>query len=199
MLFGLTTGHEIALVAVGGAFIVFALASSFLFPALIKDFPTKKGLRWYLPLSGLFFIAMMASILMFAKEKKEAAAATGPVSTTTTGGSGGGKLTSGPYANGDPAAGKAVFTTAGCGACHTLKAAGTTATVGPSLDDLMDYAQHAGQSLGDFTVSAILHPPPAYVPPGFPTNAMPATFGSSLSQKQLADVIAFVDDSVDGS
>ena len=196
MLFGLTTGHEIALAAMGGAFIVFALASSFLFPSFIKDFPTKKGLRWYLPLSGLFFIAMMASILMFAKEKKEAAAATGPVSTTTTGG---GNLTSGPYANGDASAGKTVFTTAGCGACHTLKAAGTTATVGPSLDDLMDDAQHAGQSLGDFTLSAILKPPPAYVPPGFPTNAMPTTFGSSLSKKQIADVIAFVDDSAGGS
>ena len=32
--------------------------------------------------------------------------------------------------------GKAVFASAGCGACHTLKAAGATGTVGPNLDAL---------------------------------------------------------------
>ena len=31
-------------------------------------------------------------------------------------------------------AGKQAFVTAGCGACHTLKAAGTTGTLGPNLD-----------------------------------------------------------------
>ena len=33
-------------------------------------------------------------------------------------------------------AGKDVFMQAGCGSCHTLKAAGTTGTVGPNLDQL---------------------------------------------------------------
>jgi mono/diheme cytochrome c family protein len=32
--------------------------------------------------------------------------------------------------------GAAVFASAGCGSCHTLEAAGSTGTVGPSLDDL---------------------------------------------------------------
>ena len=32
--------------------------------------------------------------------------------------------------------GKAVFASAGCGGCHTLKAAGATGTVGPNLDAL---------------------------------------------------------------
>ena len=31
--------------------------------------------------------------------------------------------------------GKAIFAEAGCGGCHTLKAAGATGTVGPNLDD----------------------------------------------------------------
>ena len=31
--------------------------------------------------------------------------------------------------------GKAIFAEAGCGGCHTLKAAGTSGTVGPNLDD----------------------------------------------------------------
>jgi mono/diheme cytochrome c family protein len=40
---------------------------------------------------------------------------------------------------GSPAAapdGKKVFASAGCGSCHTLKAAGATGTVGPNLDTL---------------------------------------------------------------
>ena len=36
---------------------------------------------------------------------------------------------------GDPAAGKEVFASAGCGSCHTLSDAGATGTVGPSLDE----------------------------------------------------------------
>jgi cbb3-type cytochrome c oxidase subunit III len=43
----------------------------------------------------------------------------------TTGGGGGGAAPDG----------KAIFAEAGCGGCHTLKAAGATGTVGPSLDD----------------------------------------------------------------
>jgi mono/diheme cytochrome c family protein len=34
----------------------------------------------------------------------------------------------------DPAAGKQVFAQAGCGACHTLAAAGSKGTIGPNLD-----------------------------------------------------------------
>jgi mono/diheme cytochrome c family protein len=43
--------------------------------------------------------------------------------------SGGGKAAAPPN-------GKAVFASAGCGSCHTLKAAGATGTVGPNLDQL---------------------------------------------------------------
>jgi mono/diheme cytochrome c family protein len=51
------------------------------------------------------------------------AATNAPPSTTTTGG--------GPAAAPN---GKQVFASAGCGSCHTLKAAGATGTVGPNLD-----------------------------------------------------------------
>src|SRR6188472_3610419 len=37
-------------------------------------------------------------------------------------------------ANGDVTAGKKVFVSTGCGACHRMKAAGTTGTLGPNLD-----------------------------------------------------------------
>jgi len=51
------------------------------------------------------------------------AATNAPPPTTTTGG--------GPAAAPN---GKQVFASAGCGSCHTLKAAGATGTVGPNLD-----------------------------------------------------------------
>jgi cytochrome c6 len=37
---------------------------------------------------------------------------------------------------GDAAAGEAIFASAGCNGCHTLKAANANGTVGPNLDDL---------------------------------------------------------------
>jgi cbb3-type cytochrome c oxidase subunit III len=40
-------------------------------------------------------------------------------------------------AAGGAADGEAIFAEAGCGGCHTLKAAGASGTVGPNLDDAM--------------------------------------------------------------
>jgi mono/diheme cytochrome c family protein len=37
---------------------------------------------------------------------------------------------------GAPRSGSAVFASAGCGGCHTLKAAGSSGTTGPNLDQL---------------------------------------------------------------
>jgi len=56
-----------------------------------------------------------------------AASSAPPPTTTTSGGGGGGA---------QAADGKAVFAKAGCGSCHTLKAAGSTGNVGPNLDQL---------------------------------------------------------------
>jgi cytochrome c2 len=97
-----------------------------------------------------------------------------------------------PTLVGNPTAGKAVFAANGCGSCHTLAAAGSTGKVGPNLDNLAAYAQKANQPLADFTKAAIASPPAAYVPPPFPTNVMPTTFGSSLKPQQLADLVAFL-------
>ena len=81
--------------------------------------------------------------------------------------------TTAPATTGDPAAGKKVFATAGCKSCHTLKDAGATGTVGPNLDD-------AKPPL-DRVVDRV-------------TNGkgnMPS-FGSQLSEQQIADVAAYV-------
>jgi mono/diheme cytochrome c family protein len=107
----------------------------------------------------------------------------GTVPSTTTPGS---------NVKGNPAAGKVVFTSAGCAGCHTYTPAGSKANVGPDLDKLPEYASKAGEPLVPFTHGAIVSPPPKYVPPGYPTNVMPTTFGQSLSQQQLADLVAFL-------
>jgi cytochrome c551/c552 len=96
---------------------------------------------------------------------------------------------------GNPAAGRAVFLSAGCTACHMFKPAGPKAAgkVGPNLDNLAAYAQKASQvTLTQFISSAITSPPASYVPPGYPTNVMPTTYGNSLSPTQLADLVAFL-------
>jgi len=77
------------------------------------------------------------------------------------------------YQHGNSAAGKQVFETAGCKGCHTLKDAGATGTVGPDLDQ----AQPA--------LSLVV----ARVTLG--KGNMPS-FKGQLSDKQIADVAAYV-------
>ena len=74
---------------------------------------------------------------------------------------------------GDAAAGKRVFRSAGCGDCHSLKAAGTTGIAGGPLDlrpqqfdDVVERVREGG-------------------------GGMPA-FGKKLSREQIDDVAAFV-------
>ena len=93
---------------------------------------------------------------------------------------------------GNPALGKPVFLSNGCGGCHTFTPAGTIGTVGPDLDKLPEYAQKAGQPLEVFTLGAITNPPPKYVPPGFPTNVMPTNFGQTIKPQDLVNLVAFL-------
>ena len=93
-------------------------------------------------------------------------------------------------AKGDATAGKALFAAQGCGGCHKFQAAGTNGTVGPDLDKLTEYAQSANQgSLEEFIHESIADPA-AYVEKGF-SPTMP-NFGQTLSDKQIADLTAFL-------
>jgi len=93
---------------------------------------------------------------------------------------------------GNSAAGKSVFASAGCGGCHAFKAAGTNATVGPDLSKVTADAKSAGQPIGTFTQDSIVNPN-GYIAKGYQAGVMPQTFGQSLSAKQIADVVAFID------
>jgi mono/diheme cytochrome c family protein len=74
---------------------------------------------------------------------------------------------------GDPAAGKGIFTKAGCVGCHTLADAHATGTVGPNLDQAKpDYRKATARvTLGK--------------------GAMPP-FKGQLSDQQIADVASYV-------
>jgi mono/diheme cytochrome c family protein len=178
----LSTGNEIALAVVGGAFILFALVSSFVLPARYPDFPGRH-VGWYVAAGILFFVAMISAVLVFGVEKKEAAK---PGETTTAAATTAGATTTTPAATttasttatatavqGDPVAGKSVFASAGCSGCHTLKAAGASGTVGPNLDQVKP------------SYDKIVH----QVEVG--GGAMPP-FKGTLTPKQIQDVAAFV-------
>ena len=94
----------------------------------------------------------------------------GEVPTDTGSGGGGG---GDGAAQGDPAAGKAIFASAGCGSCHTLSDAGTSGNVGPNLD----------QSTVDFDAAV------TQITNG--GGGMPA-FSSQLSEDEIANVAAYV-------
>jgi mono/diheme cytochrome c family protein len=184
---GLSTGHQIGLATVGVLFIGFALISSFVLPRGDANFPGK-NMPAFIAVSVLLFVGMISAVLIFGQESKKAEAApatttaastttapattttasttTAPASTTPT-------TTSGAPAAGDPVAGKAVFASAGCSGCHTLKAANATGTVGPNLDQLKP------------ALATIIH----QVNTG--GGPMPS-FKGTLTPTQIANVAAFV-------
>ena len=97
-----------------------------------------------------------------------------------------------PSAPASPAVGKQVFTSAGCSSCHTFTPAGSTGKIGPNLNQLASYANKAGQPLAAYVLAAIIHPPAKYVPPGYPTNVMPTSFGQTLTPTQISALVAFL-------
>jgi mono/diheme cytochrome c family protein len=178
----LSTDHKIGLVVVAALFVTFALVSSLVLPRRNPDFPGKH-LNLFIVVCVLLFLAMVGAVLIFGREPKEASAETSPSATTTTApvtttapattSTAPTTTTGGSATQGDPTAGKAVFASAGCGGCHTLKAAGASGAVGPNLDSLKpeyDTVVHQVENGG---------------------GVMPA-FKDQLSQKQIDDVAAFV-------
>jgi mono/diheme cytochrome c family protein len=79
----------------------------------------------------------------------------------------------GAATEGDAENGKEIYASAGCGGCHTFSAAGSTGTVGPSLDDAAIEVDAAAQQIKNGG------------------GGMPA-FGDRLSDQEIADVAAFV-------
>jgi len=91
------------------------------------------------------------------------------------------------------AAGKAVFLSSGCGACHTFKPANATGTIGPDLDTAPAQSAKADHNmpLPAFIKQSIVDPN-AYIAQGYSKGIMPTTFGTQLSAKQIDDLVAFI-------
>ena len=185
-------GWEIGLLSTAAVFIILALIASMVVPRSRPEFPSR-ALGWFIAGCIVLFAAQMTAVVLLAEvgEEEHAAAEepgqgepepepepepgeptettpTEPEPTTgeteTTPPPGGGE--------GDPAAGKEVFT-ANCGSCHTLADAGTTGTIGPNLDESQ---------------------PPVELAVDRVTNgqgAMPS-FADTLSEQQIQDVAAYV-------
>ena len=198
MLLALTT-YQLALLLVALVFIAFALVVALVVPRSRPDFPGRR-LGAFLAICGALFAAQLTAVLVLAyvgegdEPAAEAATTTetgattttetqttasettqtATTETTTT------ETTTEAAGQGDPTAGKAVFTgSAGCSGCHTLADAGATGTVGPNLDDLKpSYEKVVTQVTNGGAV-------------------MPA-FKDTLTEQQIKDVAAYVS-SVAGS
>jgi mono/diheme cytochrome c family protein len=204
VLLGLTTDQKLGLAGTAAVFIAFALVTALVIPRYRPDFPGRKGVGLFVVVTLLLMVAMIGAVVVFASEDEGAEAAghveteltetqtgpteteTGPTETET------GQTETTPPATtapeeeapaGDPAAGKALFASNGCGGCHTFEAAGSSGAVGPNLDEVLEGkdAEFVHQSIVD---------PNAEVAEGYNPGVMPSF--QQLSEDQVNDLVAFL-------
>ena len=124
---------------------------------------------------------------------------TGPSAGTVTGTTKPSSTTTSPTAT--STAGKSVFTSAGCGSCHTLAAAGATGTIGPNLDMRLrtDCDTAGSKRIRGATLTKCIHTaitdPYAYLPSGYQAGIMPNSFGKTLTPTQLQALVSFLQSS----
>jgi mono/diheme cytochrome c family protein len=175
MIVALTSGQKLGLAGVAALFIAFALVSSFVLFARDRDFPGRR-LPWFIAVTAALFVAMIAAVVTLAVEDEEAGHAAEPAATETDGTETEAPTETTGGTEGDAAAGEQVFASAGCGGCHTLEEAGSSGTVGPSLDQTQLSVQQIAQQVEQGG------------------GGMPS-FGDQLSDEQIRDVSAFVAES----
>ncbi|MGN6558524.1 MAG: c-type cytochrome [Solirubrobacterales bacterium] len=87
---------------------------------------------------------------------------------------------------GEAAEGTQLFTSAGCGTCHTLAAAGTTGTTGPDLNEFL-----APDDTTAGIEEMILHPN-LELAEGYPPNVMPQNYGQTLSKSEVHELAEYL-------
>jgi mono/diheme cytochrome c family protein len=145
--------------------VVFSLVVSIVIPRRDAGFPGR-NLAAFVVVAALLVVCMLGAVLLFGESAHGKEESESPREEAA--GAGGGTS-----AEGDVAAGKEVFDSAGCASCHTLSQAGATGTVGPNLNESTINLEGAIAQITDGG------------------GGMPP-FGSQLSQEQIRDVAAFV-------
>ncbi len=87
--------------------------------------------------------------------------------------------------------GAQVFANNGCGGCHTFAAAKSGGVTGPNLDEVL-----VGQS--DAMVHESIVDPNKDIAKGYPANVMPATFGETISAKELEQLVEYLVENTPG-
>ena len=190
--------NDVILTIFAAVLVGFSLVVSILVPRRRPDFPGR-SLRVFLLVAALLIVGMLTAVATlgeshhFGAEGGEPGATeeapSGSTPSATESGTG-----STQAVEGDPAAGKQLFAAGPqppCASCHTLQEAGASGTVGPNLDDVLKGkdAAFVHQSIVD---------PDAEIASGFQPGIMPKTYPQQLDEKQLADLVAFLEQSVNG-
>ena len=91
--------------------------------------------------------------------------------------------------SGDAGNGESVFSANGCSACHST---GDNRIVGPGLAGVFERAEsrRTGKTAEEYVFTAITDPG-SFIVDGFP-NAMPGSFGSTISEGDIQDLIAYL-------
>ena len=79
--------------------------------------------------------------------------------------------------------GRARFAAEGCGACHSIAAAGANGKLGPRLDTLADGADDIVESITD---------PRDDIADGFPPKLMPTDYAQRMSHADVQALAAFI-------
>jgi mono/diheme cytochrome c family protein len=87
---------------------------------------------------------------------------------------------------GGGSSGAQVFTSAGCGSCHTLAAAGSTGTTGPALEESLASDDNTAG------IEEMIAHPNLEVVEGYPANVMPQTYGETLSTAEIHNLAEYL-------
>jgi mono/diheme cytochrome c family protein len=181
--------NDVILTIVAAVLVGFSLVVSLVVPRRRPDFPGRH-LRVFVLIAALLVASMLTAVAVLGESHHFGAAGEAPGTTqeTTTTSTTPAATSSTERPQGNPAAGKEIFTTTAqppCASCHTLKEAGATQTVGPNLDDVLKGKDAAfiHQSIVD---------PNAEIASGFSAGIMPQVYSTQLNDQQLADLVAFL-------
>ncbi len=82
--------------------------------------------------------------------------------------------------------GAQVFASNGCGSCHTFKAASSTGTVGPDLNESLAPDDDAAG------IEEMIVDPEAEIAEGYSGGIMPQNFGETIPKEELQELVQFL-------